>query len=201
MSHRIFISHSHLDNDFGTKLAQDLRRVLVNEDAVFYDVLGGLHGGERWWNKIVEELTARDVFLIVLSPDSMNSLWVIRELDVALNENKYIIPLLYRKCDIRADLKILQSISFLSPKPYEAAFQEVLDALGPVFRVEDAKIPEIINSPKPPKEKIEESQKVIDEVFKLGYLTGGGKPFSNISNVKITRNEDGRIKSYQYDES
>ena len=46
--HRIFVSHSHLDNDFGTRLAQDLRRVLKDESAVFYDVLGGLHGGETW---------------------------------------------------------------------------------------------------------------------------------------------------------
>jgi TIR domain/TPR repeat len=127
---RIFISHSHLDNNFGTKLAQDLRRVLTDEDAVFYDVMGGLHGGERWWNKIVKELTARNVFLLVLSPDSMNSQWVLREIDVALNENKYIIPILHRTCNIRADLKILQIISFLAPKSYGAAFQEVLGALG-----------------------------------------------------------------------
>lgn len=62
-------------------------------------------------------------------------------------------------------------------------------------------ISEIINSPKPSKEKIEESQKVIDEVFKLGYVAGGGKGFKNISNVKIMRNEDGQVIRYQYDES
>ena len=94
LQHRIFVSHSHLDNDFGTRLTQDLRRVLDDESAVFYDVLGGLHGGETWWDKIVEELTTRDVFIIVLSPDAMNSIWVRREINVALNENKYIIPLL-----------------------------------------------------------------------------------------------------------
>jgi tetratricopeptide (TPR) repeat protein len=130
VEHRIFVSHSHLDNDFGTRLAQDLRRVLADEDAVFYDVLGGLHGGERWWEKIVEELTARDIFLLVLSNDAMNSQWVRREIDVALNENKSVIPLLYRTCSVRADLKILQIVSFLAPKTYEAAFQEVLGALG-----------------------------------------------------------------------
>src|SRR5438128_8458573 len=130
LEHHIFVSHSHLDNDFGTKLAQDLRGVLKDEQAVWYDVLGGLHGGVTWWEKIVEELTARDVFLLVLSPDAMNSVWVRREINVALNERKRIIPLLYRACSIRADLKILQIISFLAPKTYEAAFQEVLSALG-----------------------------------------------------------------------
>src|SRR5260221_233577 len=130
VKHRIFVSHSHLDNDLGTRLVQDLRRVLVDADAVFYDVLGGLHGGDTWWEKIVEELTARDVFLLVLSPEAMNSMWVRREINMAFNENKNIIPLYYRACTIRADLKILEMISFLAPKPYETAFQEVLSALG-----------------------------------------------------------------------
>lgn len=69
------------------------------------------------------------------------------------------------------------------------------------FRVEDTKISKIITSPKPLKEKIEESQKVIDEVFKLGYLAGGGKPFMSVSNVKIMRDEDGKIIRYKYDDS
>jgi tetratricopeptide (TPR) repeat protein len=129
-SHRIFVSHSHLDNDFGTRFAQDLRSALKEESAVWYDVLGGLHGGETWWEKIVEELTARDVFIVVLSPDSMNSNWVRREITMAFNENKYVLPVLYRSCSIRADLKILQIISFLAPKLYNQAFGEVLFALG-----------------------------------------------------------------------
>src|SRR5439155_17585557 len=101
-----------------------------DESAVLYDVLGGLHGGEIWWEKLVEELTARDVFILVLSHNAMNSKWVRLEINVALNEDKYIIPLLYRPCSIRADLKTIQIISFLAPQRYEAAFQEVLGALG-----------------------------------------------------------------------
>ena len=86
--HRIFVSHSHLDNDFGTKFAQDLRRALNDESAVWYDVLGGLLGGETWWEKIVEELSARDVFIVVLSPDAMNSHWVRQELNIASTRRK-----------------------------------------------------------------------------------------------------------------
>src|SRR5215472_12843982 len=128
--HRIFISHSHIDNEFGTRLAQDLLQVLEDETAVWYDVLGGLHGGDAWWEKIVEELIARDVFLLVLSPEAMNSPWVRREINMALNENKFILPLLYRECSVRADLKTIQTISFLAPKIYEVAYKEVLVALG-----------------------------------------------------------------------
>ena len=133
--HRIFISHSHLDNEFGTRLAQDLRQALGDESAVWYDVLGGLHGGDTWWEKIVEELTTRKVFIVVLSPEAVVSLWVRDEINLAWSlknskEGKLIIPLLYRECKVRADLYTLQVISFLSPNTYETAFKELLLALG-----------------------------------------------------------------------
>src|SRR5438876_9546081 len=84
--HRIFISHSHIDNEFGTRLAQDLCRVLGDESAVWYDVLGGLHGGDTWWEKILEELTARMVFMVVLSPEAVQSPWVRDEINLAWSQ-------------------------------------------------------------------------------------------------------------------
>ena len=126
---RIFISHSSLDNDFGIPLTQRLRGFLNNDALVWYDT-EELTGGETWWRNIVRELTTRDVFILILSPDAMQSPWVQRELDIALNENKYILPLLYRPCEVRADLKILQMVSFLPPRDYEVAFNELLVALS-----------------------------------------------------------------------
>ena len=133
--HRIFISHSHIDNEFGTRLAQDLRQVLGDESAVWYDVLGGLHGGDTWWEKIVDELTSRKVFIVVLSPEAVVSPWVRDEINLAWSqknskEGKHIIPLLYRECKVRADLNTLQIVSFLSPRTYETAFKEILLTLG-----------------------------------------------------------------------
>ena len=107
---------------------------LKDESAVWYDVLGGFHGGETWWEKIVEELTARDVFIVVLSPDAMNSYWVGREITMAIFKRKNILPVLYRSCSIRADLEILQIISFLAPNKYEQAFGELnLEPQNPNF--------------------------------------------------------------------
>ncbi|SRR5712691_8826601 len=70
---RIFISHSSKDHPFCLQLVDDLQRVLGDESAVWYDARGGLHGGDSWWRKIVQELKTRNVFLVVLSPDSMTS--------------------------------------------------------------------------------------------------------------------------------
>ena len=126
---RIFISHSHADNDFCTGLVQDLRAALGDESAVWYDTQGGLRGGDMWWQKILKELSTRDVFVVVLSPEAMSSRWVNREIDIAVNKDMLIIPLLYRNCSVRLDLGTIQQISFLTLKTYDAAFEELLIAL------------------------------------------------------------------------
>ena len=133
---RIFVSHSHQDNDFGVRLVPDLRVALGgDESAVWYDVSGGLHGGDEWWRKIVAEITARPIFLLILSPDAMASGYVQTEFDLAFKQKhnpagKKIIPILYKPCQPREDMTLFQMVSFLEPKPYELAFGELLKALG-----------------------------------------------------------------------
>lgn len=131
---RIFISHSHRDNEFGKKLVSDLRQMLNDDDAVWYDSHGGLRGGSAWWSTIRTELTARYVFLVILSPDAVDSQWVNDEIDLAWQQKnssagKCIIPVLYRPCTIREDLSTIQAISFESSRDYRDAFKELLITL------------------------------------------------------------------------
>src|SRR6266571_3673533 len=100
---RIFVSHSSQDDDFGTRLVENLRSALGGETAVWYDSRGGLRGGDDWWPKIVKELTACNVFIVVLSPDAMASPWVNDEINLAWRQKNSptrmrIIPVLYRPC-------------------------------------------------------------------------------------------------------
>jgi len=129
---RIFISHSSEDNDFGIPLAHDLCCALGNDDIVWYDSAGGLFGGDIWWDKIVRELTASTTFILVLSPNAMNSEWVRREFFLAFSQKKRIIPVLHRQCKIWLDVKIHQVISFLPPRTYEEAFNDLLVAIRQV---------------------------------------------------------------------
>src|SRR2546423_10759880 len=94
---RIFVSHSHKDNDFGFRLVQDLRRLIGDDSAVWYDARGGLQGGETWWDKIKEELKARPVFIVILSANALASSWVKDEIRIAWKlknspTGKLIIP-------------------------------------------------------------------------------------------------------------
>ncbi len=130
----IFISHSHQDDEFGVRLATDLRRILGDDSAVWYDASGGLHGGDTWWRKIVAELSARPIFIIVLSPDALESPWVADEMNLAWKQKnspggKRIIPILYRPCTPWAEVETLQIVSCLPPKTYEQAFAELSTAI------------------------------------------------------------------------
>lgn len=132
---RVFVSHSRQDDEFGLRLIADLRRDLGREDAVWYDVSGGLQGGDAWWRTIVREITTRDVFIVVLSPAAVASKWVEDEIDLAWQQKntaagKLIVPLLYRACDVRPDLATRQMIDFTAPGTYATAYAQLLRALG-----------------------------------------------------------------------
>ena len=130
---RIFISHTHKDNDFGIQLVDDLRRTIGDEAAVWYDSRGGLKGGDSWWSAIVREIKRRNTFIVILSPNSFRSNWVRKEIALGWQEHvrkkKRIIPILYQPCKVPDDLQTLHTISFLPDRTYKEAFQELEVAL------------------------------------------------------------------------
>jgi formylglycine-generating enzyme required for sulfatase activity len=139
---RIFVSHSHKDNDFGMRLVKDLRHALGSVDAVWYDAYGGLHGGDDWWETIVKELTARPIFIVVLSPAAITSKYVLSEFKMALQQwhtsaEKRIIPVLYQPCESRADMNMFQRVNFVRKK-YRQAFDDLLAALEPPASTPDS---------------------------------------------------------------
>jgi|GEM_PF-2081766 hypothetical protein len=135
---RLFVSHSHHDNAFGLRLIADLRARLGNE-AVWFDASGGLQGGDEWWRTIVNEILARDYFLVILSPEALASPWVRKEMDLAYNQHvsrgKRLLPLLYHQCEPSADWQLIQTIAIGDPQQdtavYERGLQNVLNLIDP----------------------------------------------------------------------
>ena len=108
---RIFLSYSRTDKEFVDVLVSDLRRALGNAETVWYDVYG-LEAGDDWIGTIEREISSRPVFIVVLSPDAVESYWVNEEIKIALSERKKIIPILYRPCRPRAMLGTRQMVDF-----------------------------------------------------------------------------------------
>ena len=61
-----------------------------------------LRGAQEWHDELGGALKRCDWFLLVLSPESVRSTWVKRELVYALQEHRLearVIPVLYKTCD------------------------------------------------------------------------------------------------------
>lgn len=120
---RLFISYSRTDSDFVRRLADDLRQAGYT---VWVDITG-VRGGEQWVREIDEGVRGCDAFIVVVSPESMDSQWVMREVILALNQGKQTLPLLWRDADLPVNLIDLHYIDFRND--YAPALAELLGVL------------------------------------------------------------------------
>ncbi len=109
----IFLSHATQDRALAQRLAHTLTRHGI---PVFFSPQNIL-GAQQWQNEILGALQRCDWFVVLLSPDAINSMWVKREVAFALQDPRYedrIIPLVYRACDLRSLqwLTLFQMIHF-----------------------------------------------------------------------------------------
>lgn len=91
MGNHIFISYARKNQAYVRKLVDELHRRGFEtwlDNRIDY--------GERWWQTIVEEIRNSAAFVVVMTPDSVKSEWVKRELLFAQQVRKPIFPLLLR---------------------------------------------------------------------------------------------------------
>lgn len=96
----LFLSYSSLDHAFANSIVSVLRRHSV---PVWHSATN-LIGGQLWYDEVGDALQRCDWFAVILSPHSIDSMWVKRELAFALDERRLknkILPLLYEACDYK----------------------------------------------------------------------------------------------------
>lgn len=85
----VFISYSHRDSDYAHRLADELRchqiDVWIN-DRIDY--------GDEWPRTIQQNLIACQTFIVIMSTNAFNSVWVQNEVSYAQANHKTIFPLL-----------------------------------------------------------------------------------------------------------
>jgi hypothetical protein len=126
---KVFISHSSKDKVFTDRLASDLA---AHEIPVWYDKLD-VKIGDSVPGKINVGISEAKYFLIVLSPDSVDSLWVREELNAALmrqitSDGTFLIPILLQDCEIPPLLAHRRYADFRSN--YDEGLAEVLAIWG-----------------------------------------------------------------------
>ncbi len=118
VSYRVFMSHSHCDNTWCDAFASELTRQGMN---VWYD-RQGLYIGAQWVKEIETELRQREIFLLIISPDSMASPWVQEEISMALVQRKRIIGVIHRPTEIQGFIANYQMFPVVGMEALPAAY-------------------------------------------------------------------------------
>lgn len=101
---KIFISYARVDKPF----CMDFVNTLTAHD-VWYDQR--LYAGQDWWKEILRRLEWCDLFIYLLSKESIASPYCRKELDIARKLDREILPVLIDvTSDIPADLENVQYV-------------------------------------------------------------------------------------------
>lgn len=84
---RIFVCYARVNKSYCAELVQ----YLDGHDVWFDD---RLYAGGNWWHQILQRLDWCQVFIFVISPDSIKSQYCLKELEVAIKLGRPIIPIL-----------------------------------------------------------------------------------------------------------
>ena len=129
MPDEVFLSHSSLDREFATSIAEAMRRRAI---PVWYSQTN-IVGAQQWHDEIGSALQRCDWFTIILSPNSVDSMWVKRELLYALGKSRFegqIIPLLHQRCDYE---RLSWTLSFFQMVDFTQDFNDGCAALMRVW--------------------------------------------------------------------
>ncbi len=128
MSKDIFVSYSRHDQEFVIRLAEDLNAHVAG---VWFDQ-STIQAGQNWHDEILEGIRECKAFVLVLSPDAVESRYVREELDKALELGKPIFPVIYRAArwtdEFAALIKDIQTIDLRSGS-YIDNFHKLVDGL------------------------------------------------------------------------
>lgn len=128
---KVFVSHSHKDNEFTGKLVNDLKAagadVWVDFNSISHD---------DFVQGINEGLTDRQWLVLVMTPDSLHSSWVPLEVNAALNRCRQrkmhgVIPVLAKPCD-EEDIPPLWDVlhRYDATQDYDQAIMSLISTLG-----------------------------------------------------------------------
>jgi hypothetical protein len=120
---KYFLSYTRQDSAFVLKLATELREAGVN---LWLDQLD-IVGGQRWDRAVEAALETCQGMIAVLSPQALASNNVLDEVSYALDEEKVVIPILWRSCAIPVRLRRIHYIDFTVD--YNTGFSQLLRAL------------------------------------------------------------------------
>lgn len=90
---RVFFSYAAADSSSALRL----RSLLSQQPNLQVFTTDSLSAGEDWVSKLKSELSACDIFFVLISPNSLDSNWVLYEIGAAWGLDKPIVPVVTNK--------------------------------------------------------------------------------------------------------
>ncbi|NOH02225.1 MAG: TIR domain-containing protein [Chloroflexi bacterium] len=123
---QVFISYSRKNKSFVRKLNAAIDEAGI-EAWVDWE---GIPFSADWMATINSAIEASDAFVFVITPDSLKSKYCYKELEIALQLNKKIIPVVYHEPERRTKLHPkLSSTNWVFLRPKKDNFREVIPKL------------------------------------------------------------------------
>ena len=131
---QIFISHSHNDEMFARKVAS----ILEDQGLIVWEASNEIFPGDNWAAKISQGLQESNAMVVLLTPESLKSVLVQREVEYALGSKEYrkrLIPVLIdpdktiAEDDIPWILKRLNIIDLTEHETEEDGIRTIADTL------------------------------------------------------------------------
>ncbi|MEO0867969.1 MAG: TIR domain-containing protein [Cyanobacteria bacterium J06642_11] len=126
----VFISYSRKDEQF----VQVLNQALANSKYDAWVDWENIPLTADWWEEIKAGIEGADTFIFVISPDSIASKVCGQEIDHAVENNKRLLPIVYRegfdKSLVRSALGKHNWLFFRDEDDFDTTFQLLVDALN-----------------------------------------------------------------------
>lgn len=109
---RIFLSYAEKDK----VLARKLQNILAGRGNIRIFSSEALSAGEDWSSRIREELSSCDIFVVLMSPKSIESSWVLQGIGAAWAMNKRIVAVATHPSvpvDVPSKLGIAKELNFI----------------------------------------------------------------------------------------
>jgi hypothetical protein len=118
-----FISYCRVDSEFAHRLAEDLK---AGGAAVWLDQ-NDIRPGEPWDSAVERALVKCTRLILILSPASVASHNVLDEMSYALKQQRKVIPVLFKDCEIPFRLNRIHYVDFRTN--YDRGLKELTKAL------------------------------------------------------------------------
>lgn len=121
---RIFVSYSRVDRPF----VDDFIPLLRQKYDVWFDK--EVKGGQDWWYEILHQINQSDIFIYLLSNESVDSDFCMGEYEEAKRIQKQVLPVVIRaRTEIPEDLQRLQYVDFSTGVKSSDSWKNLNDAI------------------------------------------------------------------------